>query len=67
MIDFDGQLVNPFNITFVSREQDVLSGEPVRVFLHLACGTVLSEGMTAAEFIEFESMLTELIMGEEIL
>jgi hypothetical protein len=66
MINFDGKLVNPFNITYVEKHSSVLSGGVFRVVITLADGTSLHEMMTVTELNEFEEMLTELIMGEEL-
>lgn len=66
MINFDGKLVNPLNITFVDKHHTPLSGGVARVVIHLACGSSLSEMMTLAEYEEFDDMLTEIIMGEPL-
>ncbi len=67
MIDFDGKLVNPYNITHIYKQDTPLSGGVVKVVVRLACGTPLSEMMTLQEYNEFEEMVTDLIMGEELL
>lgn len=65
MIDFNGKLVNPFNITYVEKQDSPLSGGVVRVALHLACGSHLVEQMTLLEYNELEETLAELLLGEE--